>query len=73
MRGANAKSRGPDRRYPDPPNAQNEIFLSLDVHAPDLPGEGPSLSRIKRTLGFRHLPAPAIRVYPETTFYLLYF
>jgi hypothetical protein len=72
MHGANAKSRGPNRGYPNLPEAQSEILLALDYHAPDLPGEGAVWGRVKRFLRFVHLPAPAVRVYPEWTFYFLY-
>lgn len=73
MHGANAKSTGPNRGYPGLPEARHEIFLSVDYHAPDLPGQGPVWTRIKHVLQYLHLPAPAVRIHPERTFYLLYF
>lgn len=72
MHGSNVKSRGRDRQYPDRPEAQPEIILSLDADTRYLPGKNEVWSLFKEQLNWLHLPAPAIRVYPDLRFYLLY-
>lgn len=73
MHGSNKQSKGPNRGYPELLDAQHEIFLALDFNADHLPGSGKIWRRVKSALRFVHLPAPAVRIYPEKTFYLLYF
>ena len=72
MHGSNAKSTGPNRLYPELPDARPEIFFALDYDAKYLPGEGSIWEVIKSQLSWVHLPAPTIRLYPEIRFYLLY-
>ncbi|MBT6148947.1 MAG: hypothetical protein HOH74_26145, partial [Gemmatimonadetes bacterium] len=49
-----------------------EIIISLDADARYLPGNGEIWSLFKEQLNWLHLPAPAVRVYPDLRFYLLY-
>ena len=72
LHGENAKSTGPDRGYPELPDARPELFLALDYDTRYLPGEGPLWSLFKSQLRWIHLPAPTVRLYPELRFYLLY-
>ena len=72
LHGSNVKSKGPNRRYPDLPDARPEIFLALDYDARFLPGEGRLWSYLKTQLNWLHFPAPAVRLYPHWRFYLLY-
>ncbi len=73
MHGANVKSRGREREFLTLPDARPEIVLSLDTDARFLPGDGEIWSLFKEQLNWLHLPAPAIRLYPNLRFYLLYF
>ena len=73
LHGSNAKSRGPNRKYKNLPDGQNEIILALDYNTQLLPKGGATWEFIKKRLILFHLPAPAIRLYPEWGFYLLYF
>ena len=72
MHGSNVKSRGPEREYSELPSARPEILLSLDYDARRLPGGGWMWDEFKRQLNWLHFPAPAVRVYPDLRFYLLY-
>ncbi|MBT3344656.1 MAG: DUF2279 domain-containing protein [Gemmatimonadetes bacterium] len=72
MHGSNVKSRGREREYLDRPDARPEIIISLDADARYLPGNGEIWSLFKEQLNWLHLPAPAVRVYPDLRFYLLY-
>jgi hypothetical protein len=72
LHGANVKSRGPNRYYPDLPDAQPEVFLALDWDTRCLPGDGAVLTWLKTRLNWVHWPAPAVRVHPSVRFYLLY-
>ena len=72
LHGENAKSTGPNRGYPDLPDARPEIFLALDYDARNLPVSGTFWSSFKSQLRWVHLPAPTIRLYPDVRFYLLY-
>lgn len=72
LHGSNAKSRGRFRLYPDRPEAQPELFLALDYDARALPGDAPLWRYFKRQLDWLHWPAPAVRVYPDLRFYLLF-
>jgi hypothetical protein len=51
----------------------SEIFLALDYDLKDLPGDGKIWNGIKSVLNILHPPAPALRITPDATFYLLYF
>ena len=79
MHGSNKKSRGPERYYNGQdskryhlPSARSEIFLALDYALRRLGREGSWWRHVGRQLNWIHLPAPAIRVYPDWRFYLLY-
>ena len=72
MHGSNAKSRGREREYLDLPSARPEVFLALDYNLRYLPGRGTWWRRLKSEANWLHLPAPALRLYPELRFYLLY-
>ena len=72
LHGSNVKSKGPNKYYPDLPEARPEFFLSLDYDTRYLPGEGRVWSYLKETLNWIHLPAPTLRIYPGWRFYLLY-
>ena len=72
LHGSNVKSKGPDKYYPELPDARPEIFLALDCDVRFLPGEGKLWSYLKTQLNWLHFPAPAVRLYPRWRFYLLY-
>ncbi|MDP7447388.1 MAG: DUF2279 domain-containing protein [Candidatus Latescibacteria bacterium] len=72
MHGANVKSRGREREYPELPSAHPEILLSLDYDARYMPAGGWLWEEFKQQLNWLHFPAPAVRVYPDLRFYLLY-
>lgn len=71
MHGANVKSRGREREYRNLPSAQPEVLLSVDYDARQLPGEG-LWEDVKQQLNWMRFPAPAVRLYPDLRFYLLY-
>ena len=68
----NFKSKGRDKHYKDLPDAQPELFLALDYDTRYLPGDGWLWSHFKTQLNLLHFPAPALRVYPDWRFYLLF-
>lgn len=72
MHGANVKSRGREREFAELPSARPEILLSLDYDATYLPSGGWMWENFKKQLNWLHFPAPAVRVYPDLRFYLLY-
>lgn len=72
LHGSNVKSRGRFKYYPDRPDARPEILVALDYDANYLPGHGPLWDYFKRQLNWLHLPSPAVRIYPNFRFYLLY-
>jgi hypothetical protein len=72
LHGSNVKSKGRFKYYKDLPDARPEFFLSFDYDARYLPGKGPFWSFFKERLNFIHFPSPALRVYPEWRFYLIY-
>lgn len=72
LHGSHAKSKGRFKYYKDRPDAQPEFFLAFDYDIRHLLGEGPIWHFLKTQLNTLHLPAPAIRLYPEWRFYLLY-
>ena len=73
LHGSNAKSRGPNKKYGNLPDGQNEIILALDYDARLLPSGGATWEFIKKRLIWFHFPAPAVRLYPEWGIYLFYF
>ncbi len=73
LHGSNAKSRGPNKKYGNLPDGQNEIILALDYDARRLPSGGATWKFIKKRLIWFHFPAPAVRLYPEWGIYLFYF
>lgn len=87
MHGSNVKSRGSQRKYNGQdgkpynmqegwryhlPSASPEIFLALDYDLRLLGKEGSWWRHVGGQLNWIHLPAPAIRVYPDWRFYLLF-
>jgi len=72
LHGSNVKSRGRFKYYPDRPDAQPELLLSLDYDLRQLPGRGQFWSYFKKQLNWIHFPAPAVRLYPDFRFYLIY-
>ncbi|MDA0334795.1 MAG: DUF2279 domain-containing protein [bacterium] len=72
MHGANVKSRGPEREYPNLPSAHPEVLLSLDYDVRRLPLGGWIWEPVKQQLNWLRFPAPAVRVWPDFRFYLLY-
>lgn len=72
LHGSNVKSRGRFKYYPDRPDARPEILIALDYDARYLPGNNPLWNYFKNQLNWLHLPSPAVRVYPDLRFYLLY-
>ncbi|MFH1566479.1 MAG: DUF2279 domain-containing protein, partial [Gemmatimonadota bacterium] len=72
MHGSNVKSRGPEREYPELPSARPEVYLALDYDVRRLPGRSGWWEWLKEELNWLHLPAPAVRLYPDLRFYLLY-
>jgi hypothetical protein len=72
LHGSNVKSRGRERAFKDLPDARPEILLSLDYDARYLPGKDLMWNHFKTQLNWIHFPAPAIRLYPDVRFYLLY-
>ena len=72
LHGSNVKSKGPNKRYPDLPDASPELFFALDYDARSLPGKGRFWSHVKKQLNWLHFPTPAIRFHPSWRFYLLY-
>jgi len=72
LHGSNVKSKGPNKGYPDLPDARPEIFLALDYDTRFLPGDGRLWRYLKTQLNWIHFPAPTVRLYPQWRFYLLY-
>lgn len=72
LHGSNAKSRGRFKLYSELPDARPEIFLALDYDANLLPGDGGFWGYFKDQLNWLHWPSPAVRIYPDLRFYLLY-
>ena len=72
LHGSNVKSKGRAKYYKDLPDARPEVFVSLDYDARYLPGKNPVWQYFKTQLNWIHFPAPAVRIYPEWRFYLLY-
>ena len=69
LHGSNVKSKGPFRGYQDLPDGQPEILIAFDFDLRDLPGEAAWWKSLKSQLNWIHLPAPAVRVYPDLRFY----
>lgn len=72
LHGSNVKSKGRFRYYKNLPDARPEVLLALDLDPRFLPGSNPLWSYLKEQLSWLHLPAPALRIYPDRRFYLLY-
>jgi hypothetical protein len=72
LHGSNVKSKGRFKYYKDLPDARPEFFVALDWDPRFLPGRHRLWRYFKEQLCWLHLPAPALRVYPEWRFYLLY-
>ena len=73
LHGYGRKSRGSDRGYPDLPDAQREIYLSLDFDFGHLLGDREVLRKFTPYFRLRRFPTPALRIYPTPTFYLVCF
>ena len=72
LHGSNAKSKGRFKKFKDLPDARPELFVALDWDPRFLPGDGVGWRYFKEQVNWLHLPAPALRVYPEWRFYLLF-
>lgn len=72
LHGSNVKSRGRFKYFKDRPDAQPEFLLGLDYDARRLPGQGRLARYFKKQLNWIHFPTPAVRLYPDFRFYLLY-
>ncbi len=72
LHGDNVKSKGPNKRYPELPDAQPEVFLGLDLNTRPWPPHGRAGRWAHGGLQWLHLPSPAVRVTPSWGFYLLY-
>ncbi|NKB70705.1 MAG: DUF2279 domain-containing protein [Candidatus Latescibacteria bacterium] len=72
LHGSNVKSRGPNKFFPDRPDARPQVLLGLDWDTRQLPGRGPFWRHLKKQLNWIHWPSPALRLYPDLRFYLLY-
>ena len=70
--GSNEKSKGNRIKKYDLPDARPELFVALDWDPRFLPGDGKVWRYFKEQVNWLHLPAPALRVYPERRFYLLF-
>ena len=73
LHGYGHKSRGPDRGYPDLPDAQREIFLSLDFDFSHFFRNHDVLRKFTPYFRLLRFPAPALRIPPTLTFYLVLF
>lgn len=71
LHGSNVKSKGPFREYEDLPDGQPEFLIALDFDVRYLPGDGAWWKSLKSQLNWIHLPAPAVRVYPDLRFYVI--
>lgn len=54
-------------------DSHHELFIGLDWDLKDLPGNGWFWNLLKKNINFYHLPAPAVKVYPNTVWYGLKF
>ncbi|MCY3737038.1 MAG: DUF2279 domain-containing protein [Gemmatimonadaceae bacterium] len=73
LHGYGRTSRGPDRWDPDLPDAQREIYLSLDFDFAHSLGNFEVLRRFTPYFRLVRFPTPALRIHPTPTLYLLYF
>ena len=73
LRGVARNSRGPERAYPELPDAQREIYLSLDFDYAHFLGHVRVLRKFTPYLRLRRFPAPALRLHPTRTFYWVLF
>ena len=72
LHGSNVKSRGPNKYFPDRPDAAPEVLLGFDWDTRRLPGKGPFWRHLKKQLNWIHWPSPALRLYPDRRLYLIY-
>lgn len=72
LHGSNVKSRGRFKYYKDRPDAEPELFLGLDYDSRQLPGQGRFWTYFRKQLNWIRFPAPAVRLYPDFRFYLIY-
>lgn len=73
LHGYGRKSRGPDRWYPDLPDAQREIYLSPDFDFAHSLGNFEVLRKFTPYFRLLRFPTPALRIHPTPAFYLFYF
>ena len=73
LHGYGRKSRGPDRWYPDLPDAQREIYLSLDFDFAHSLGNFEVLRKFTPYFRLLRFPTPALRIHPTPTFYFFYY
>ncbi len=71
LHGSNVKSKGPFREYEDLPDGRPEVLIAFDFDARFMPGDAAWWKPLKSQLNWIHLPAPAIRLYPDLRFYLM--
>ncbi len=50
-------------------NPQHQFYIGLDWNLEGLPGDGWLWKLLKKNLNFYHLPAPAIKIYPNVVWY----
>ena len=72
LHGSNVKSKGPNKYFPDRPDARPEFFVALDYDTRFLPGQGRLWRYLKTQLNWIHWPTPALRIYPSWRLYLVY-
>ena len=73
LHGYSQKSRGPDRGYPELPEAKREVFLAVDFDFAHFFRNSESLRKFAPYIRLRRFPAPALRIHPTTAFYLFFF
>ncbi|MBM3276953.1 MAG: DUF2279 domain-containing protein [Candidatus Handelsmanbacteria bacterium] len=72
LHGSNVKSKGRFKHYKKLPDGRPELLVALDLDPRFLPGDQRAWRYFKEQLRWLHLPAPALRIYPDWRFYLLY-
>jgi hypothetical protein len=52
---------------------ETQFYVALDYDLTKLPGDSWILKTLKKTGNYFHFPAPALRITPTATFFVLYF
>ena len=73
LHGFAGNSRGPERAYPELPDARREFYLSLDFDYAHFLGKVGVLRKFTPYLRLRRFPGPALRLHPTRTFYWVLF